>query len=73
MCPKCHSSRIDKTGIMFWIFMGVAWLASACVIRLKYIPIVLFIFGLLFIVSSPFLAKLYKCQKCSKIFVFKAE
>lgn len=71
MCPKCHSIMIDKTGIMFWIFIGIAWLASTFIIRLKYIGIVFFIFGLVFIIFSPFLAKLYKCQKCNKVFTPK--
>ncbi len=70
MCPKCGGTMIEKTGVLFWIFMGVAWMAASFIMHINifYIGHILMGAGIIFILFSPLLARFYKCKKCNKLF-----
>lgn len=70
MCPKCNGEMIEKTGVLFWVYMGIAWIATSFLFG-KLIPFLGLIFtcvGIGFIIFSLLLARLYKCKKCNKLF-----
>lgn len=70
MCTKCNSEMIEKTSILFWIFVGITWVAMSFFIgmMISVVGLIVRYAGIGFIISSPLLSRIYRCRKCNKLF-----
>ncbi len=80
-CPRCGGTRVEKVSMWVFLLSGIG--VTSCSIWLLIIPfvgivgiivgIIMFLLGLIGVVTDHWLPTTLQCKDCKKVWNYKAE